>query len=112
VSSHPAHHGNPRIPIHHAVVFPNIGKFEYTGKNLHVVISAEKIFFADDLHPASAICCDPSGRCFLKALNERFPPVFRFRPLPGDFQHLKHLMFPQVRITGKGMRVTPPRPRA
>jgi hypothetical protein len=82
ISNNPAHHGNPRIPIHFGVVFPNINKFEYTQKNLHSVIPVEKIFFADDLHPASEICCDPSGNCFLKTLNERFPPVFRFSASP------------------------------
>ena len=88
-------------------MFPNINKFEYIQKNLHAVIPAEKIFFADDLHPASDICCDPSGSCFLKALNERFPPVFKFTASPRDVQHLKQLLFPEVRIelpnrAGKG----------
>jgi superfamily I DNA and RNA helicase len=107
ISKDPAHHGNPRIPINHGVVFPNINKFEYTQKNLHSVIPLEKIFFADDLHPASEICSDPSGNCFLKTLNERFTPVFRFSASPKDVQHLKQLMFPEVRIelpnrTGQG----------
>jgi hypothetical protein len=98
ISNNPALHGNPRIPIHFGVVFPNINKFEYTQKNLHSVIPVENIFFADDLHPASEICCDPSGNCFLKTLNERFPPVFRFSASPKDVQHLKQLLFPEVRI--------------
>ena len=98
VSTNPDHHGNPRIPISHGVVFPNINKFEYTQKNLHSVIPTEKIFFAEDLHPVSEICCDPSGSCFLKTLNERFPPVFKFSASPRDIQHLKQLLFPEVRI--------------
>jgi len=107
VSPIPDHHGNPRIPINCRVVFPNINKFEYTQKNLHSVIPAEKIFFADDLNPTSEICCDRSGSCFLKTLNERFPPMFRFSVSPKDVQHLKQLMFPEVRIelpnrAGKG----------
>jgi hypothetical protein len=107
ISKESAYRGNPSIPINCGVVFPNINKFEYTQKNLHSVIPVEKIFFADDLHPASEICCDPSGKCFLKTLNERFPPVFRFSASPKDVQHLKQLMFPEVRIelpsrAGKG----------
>ena len=84
VSNDPAHHGNPRIPINLAVVFPNISKFEYTEKNLHARHPDGKGLLRDDLHPASDMCCDPSGQCFLKALNERFPPVFRFPAFPSD----------------------------
>jgi hypothetical protein len=99
VSPNPDHHGNPRIPISHGVVFPNINKLEYIQKNLHAVIPAEKIFFADDLHPASDICSDPTGKCFLKALTERFPPAFKFSASPRDVQHLRQLLFPEVRIS-------------
>jgi hypothetical protein len=99
VSSNPDHHGNPRIPINHGVVFPNISRFEYVQKNLHAVIPAEKIFFADDLHPASDICCAPTGKCFLKALTERFPPAFKFSASPKDVQHLRQLLFSEVRIS-------------
>jgi len=81
-----------------AISFPNINKFEYTQKNLHSVIPTEKVFFADDLHPASEICSDPSGNCFLKTLNERFPPMFKFAASAKDVQYLKQLMFPEVRI--------------
>lgn len=107
VSPDPAHHGNPRIPISCGVVFPNINKFEYTRKNLHPVIPTDKAFFADDLHPDSEICCDTSGRCFLKALKERFTPLFPNSASPRDVQRLKQLMFPEVRIelpgrTGRG----------
>jgi hypothetical protein len=99
VSTSSDHHGNPRIPISHGVVFPNINRFEYVQKNLHAVIPAEKIFFADDLHPASDICSDPTGKCFLKALTERFPPAFKFSASPRDVQHLRQLLFPEVRIS-------------
>jgi hypothetical protein len=98
ISDNPAHHGNPRIPINFGVVFPNINKFEYVEKNLHKVIPTEKIFFWDDLHPASDICCDITGRCFLKALNERFPLLFKFTASHKDVGHLKQLLFPEVRI--------------
>jgi UvrD-like helicase C-terminal domain/Nuclease-related domain len=98
ISNNPAHHGNPRIPINFGVVFPNINKFEYVDKNLQDVIPTEKVFFWDDLHPASDICSDPTGKCFLKTLNERFSPVFKFAASQRDVLHLKQLLFPEVRI--------------
>ncbi|MCK7582145.1 MAG: hypothetical protein MZV65_45445 [Chromatiales bacterium] len=100
VSNDPAHHGNPRIPINHGVVFPNINKFEYVEKNLQHVIPAEKVFFADDLQPGLQTCAATRREAASqKALNERFPPVFRISAsCPSDFQHLKQLMFPEVRI--------------
>lgn len=98
ISDNPAHHGNPRIPINVGVVFPNINKFEYVEKNLHKVIPTDKIFFWDDLHPASDICSDSTGRCFLKALSERFSPPFKFSATNRDVLHLKQLLFPEVRI--------------
>jgi len=93
VSPDPTHHGNPRIPISYGVVFPNINKHEYMEKNLHRIISAEKIFFWDDLHPESDLCRDPSGRCFKEEMLERFPPVFRFSVSAKDLQHLRQLLF-------------------
>ena len=80
------------------MVFPNINKFEYVEKNLQNVIPTEKVFFWDDLHPASDICSDHTGKCFLKTLNERFSPVFKFTASQRDVLHLKQLLFPEVRI--------------
>jgi hypothetical protein len=56
VSKNPIHHGNPKIPINCGVIFPNINKYEYTQKGFDQVITADRIFFWDDLHPASDIC--------------------------------------------------------
>jgi hypothetical protein len=98
VSRNPIHHGNPKLPIDCGVVFPNINKFEYREKGLGQVIGTEKGFFWDDLHPASDICSDPSGACFARALEERFPPRFTFMLSGPEMDHLKQLIFPAVRV--------------
>jgi hypothetical protein len=94
----PAFHGNPKIPLSCGVVFPNINKYEYTEKGLEKVIGIDKIFFWDDLHSASDICCDSTGQCFLKALKEKFPPLFPFKINVKDLNHLKEIIFPIVKI--------------
>jgi len=98
VSKDPRHLGNPRIPISCGVAFPNISKSEYVQKGLDKVISSEKIFFLDDFHPMSDICGDTSGQCFLRTLQEKFPPIFPFTINPRDMNHLKDVIFPMVRI--------------
>jgi len=98
VSRETAFYGNPKVPICCGVVFPNINKSEYTSKNLQQVVSENKIFFWDDLHPMSDICCDPSGQCFNSVLKRMFPPLFPFKLTPRELNHLKFLMFPVVRI--------------
>jgi len=80
------------------VVFPNINKYEYTEKGLEKIIGIEKIFFWDDLHPMSDICCDSSGQCFLKALKDKFPPLFPFKITFKELDHLKEIIFPIVKI--------------
>jgi len=94
----PEFHGNPKIPISYGVVFPNISKHEYVEKGFHKVIGAEKIFFWDDLHPQSDIRSDPSGQCFLKTLKEMFPRRFEFKISGREFDCLKSILFPVVRI--------------
>ena len=98
ISTEPAFHGNPKIPLSCGVVFPNINKYEYTEKGLEKVIGTEKIFFWDDLYPDSEICKDPSGQCFLRALIERFPPRFPFKINLKEQNHLKEIIFPVVKI--------------
>ncbi len=98
ISTEPAFHGNPKIPLSCGVVFPNINKYEYTGKGLEKVIGIEKIFFWDDLHSTSDICCDSSGQCFLKALREKFPPMFPFKITLKELNHLKEIIFPIIKI--------------
>lgn len=98
VSANPAHHGNPKLPISCGVVFPNINKHEYIEKGFDRVIGPDKIFFWDDLHPASDICSDPSGECFRNALKERFGPGFKFKLTGAEIDHLRQLLFPTVRI--------------
>jgi hypothetical protein len=94
----PAFHGNPKIPLSCGVVFPNINKYEYTEKGLEKVIGIDKIFFWDDLYPDSEICKDPSGQCFLRALKEKFPPLFPFKINVKDLNRLKEIIFPVVKI--------------
>jgi hypothetical protein len=98
VSKEPAFFGNPKIPLSYGVVFPNINKYEYTERGLEKVIGMERIFFWDDLHPMSDICCDATGQCFLKALKEKFPPRFPFKISLKKQNHLKEIIFPTVKI--------------
>jgi hypothetical protein len=79
ISTEPAFHGNPKIPLSCGVVFPNINKYEYTEKGLEKVIGTEKIFFLDDLYPASDICCDATGQCFLKPSEKNSRHCFPLR---------------------------------
>jgi hypothetical protein len=94
----PVHHGNVKIPISSGVVFPNINKLEYIEQGFGDVISEDRVFFWDDLHESSDICSDESGKCFRKVLLKRFAPQFRFSISQKEFQHLRQLVFPVVRI--------------
>jgi hypothetical protein len=98
LSSDPRFLGKPKIPVHCGVVFPNINKYEYKEKDLHKVIDTDKIFFCDDLHPASDHWADPSGRCFLNALKRMFVPQFSFQVTGRELEHLKGVLFPVVRL--------------
>ncbi len=94
----PEFHGNPKIPINYGVVFPNINKHEYVEKTLDKVIGPDKVFFWDDLHPQSDICSDSSGQCFLKALRGMSPLRFKFEISGKEFDRLRSILFPIVRI--------------
>jgi len=98
LSRDPQHAGNPKIPIHEGVVFPNINKYEYVQKALDKVIQSEQVFFWDDLHPQSDICRDASGQCFSAALKQMYATTFRFNLTPDEMQHLRQLLFPMIRI--------------
>lgn len=98
VSKEPQYLGNPKIPISCGVVFPNINKSEYIQKGLDEVISSDKIFFWDDLHPTSDLCSDPSGQCFLNVLKKKFPVLFPFRITGKELDRLRHLIFPVIKI--------------
>lgn len=108
VAKDPVHHGNPKIPLHHGVVFPNICRHEWEGQPWTAVIPPDRVFFADDLHPDGAICADRSGGAFRSALLERFPPRFAFSLTEREVHFLRGLLFPQVRVelpTRSGGRV-------
>lgn len=98
LSRDPQHAGNPKIPIHEGVVFPNINKYEYIQKAFDQVIHSNQVFFWDDLHPQSDICRDQSGQCFSEALQQMFATTFRFNLTPDEMQHLRQLLFPMIRI--------------
>lgn len=98
VSKELKHRGNPKIPINYGVIFPNINKYEYCQRELNQVIRTDKIFFWDDLHPDSPICCDSTGVCFLKVMTNRFTPKFSFNLTGVEIDHLKQLIFPIIRI--------------
>lgn len=98
VSRDPSHHGKPKVPINFGVVFPNINKIEYMERNLARVISTDKIFFWDDLHPSSDICTDPTGGCFFEALVKMYDLQFSIALTGKECLHLKQLMFPEVRV--------------
>jgi superfamily I DNA and RNA helicase len=97
-SKHPRHRGNPKVPIDYGVVFPNINKYEYCKKKFDKVIATKRCFFWDELHTASDICRDASGKCFRKALSQMFQPRFPFKLTGTEYHHLKQLLFPVVRI--------------
>lgn len=99
LSTDAAHYGNPKVPIDYGVVFPNIRKDEYCRRGLDRVINLNRVFLWDDLHASSEICLDGSGRCFRRKLRDMFPPRFRFSITRAEYNHLKHLLFPVVRIT-------------
>jgi hypothetical protein len=98
VSKEPQHVGNPKIPIHEVVVFPNINKYEYIRKALDQVIGVDRIFFWDDLHPQSDISRDSSGQTFASALQQKYATSFHFNLTPDELNHLRQLIFPMVRI--------------
>jgi len=91
-------YGNVKIPFNYGVVFPNINKYEYQQKGLDRIITADKIFFWDDLHPQSPICFDSTGRCFLENMKRMFSPRFEFSITGKELNHLKQLLFPTLRI--------------
>jgi len=98
ISKDPSYHGNPTVPIQCGVIFPNINKLEYTQKELDKVIPTDKTFFWDDLHPASDICTDTTGNCFTAVFGKMFPPKFQFALTGKEIDHLKHLLFPTIKI--------------
>jgi len=98
LSRNPKFYGKPVIPIDYGVIFPNINRLEYTQKGFDQIIKTNKVFFWDDIHPTSPICCDSTGACFTQTLENMFPPKFSFGLTGADLDHLKQLIFPTVRI--------------
>ena len=98
LSGNPKFYGKPVIPIDCGVIFSNITRLEYTQKGFDQIIKTDKVFFWDDIHPTSPICCDSTGACFTQTLEYMFPPKFSFGVTGADLDHLKQLIFPIIRI--------------
>jgi hypothetical protein len=98
VSRDTNHFGKAKIPIDCGVVFPNINRDEYCRRGLERVIDIKRIFFEDDLHQESNICRDDSGKCFQEKLIGMFPPRFKFELSEAEYDHLKQLLFPVIKI--------------
>lgn len=92
------HYGKAKIPFDCGVVFPNISRIEYCRRGLEKIIDTNRIFFEDDLHRESNICPDGSGKCFHEKLAGMFPPRFKFQLTGDEYNHLKELLFPVIRI--------------
>lgn len=89
--------GKPKIPIATGVVFPNINKHEYRERFGDDVIPIEKVFFWDDLSPYSDLY-EPTGKRFYETLQQRFEPKFPCQLSSWEFQHLRQLLYPTIRI--------------
>ena len=97
-STHPDHYGKSKVPVSYGVAFPNISKYEYVERGFDDVLSTEKVFFWDDLHPESDLCRDTTGRCLRETLEERFPPRFPCNLTAKELSYLRYLIFPEVKI--------------
>ncbi|MFH1941141.1 MAG: 3'-5' exonuclease [Pseudomonadota bacterium] len=91
-------YGQVKVTVNSGVVFPNINKHEYEQKGLHQVIPSDRIFFWDDLHPQSPICSDTTGQCFRDSLERMLKVKPRFSITGKELNHLRQLIFPQIRI--------------
>jgi len=98
VSDHPKFKGKIRIPINYGAVFTNINKNEFQKTGLSDVCPIEKLFFWDDLHPASPICCDKTGVCFAETIDKKFPQPFPCKITEYDLNNLKQLLYKNVKI--------------
>jgi len=98
VSKNPNTYGQVKVTVNSGIVFPNINKYEFEQKGLHHIIPSERIFFWDDLHPQSPICADSTGLCFQKALDRILTVRPRFSITGKEFNHLRQLIFPEIRI--------------
>jgi len=98
ISSHPKFKGKIRIPINYGAVFTNINKHEYQQTELPDVCAIEKLFFWDDLHPASPICNDKTGACFSEAIEKRFPQLFPCKITDYDVNNLRQIIYKNVKI--------------
>jgi len=98
VSKEPKTYDQVKVPVNSAVVFTNINKFEYEEKGLNNVIPSDRIFFWDDLHTQSPVCSDPSGHKFREALHRMLEIKSRFTITVREFDWLRQVIFPEVRI--------------
>ena len=98
ISKDPRTYDQVRVTVNSAVVFTNINKYEYEQKGLHSIIPSDRVFFWDDLHPQSPVCSDPSGRSFREALDRMLTTKPRFTITGKEFNRLRQVIFPEVRV--------------
>ncbi|MEM5789803.1 MAG: NERD domain-containing protein, partial [Syntrophobacteraceae bacterium] len=98
VSKERRFYGNPKIPLHCGVVFPNISRHAYLRRKLNEIIDEKYVFFRDDLRFGSEICSDGTGRCFQDKIAEMFRPMFRFQLTSSEYSCLKQLLFPTIQV--------------
>jgi len=98
VSKEPHAYGHVKVTVNTGIVFPHINKYEYEEKGLHHIIESDRIFFWDDLNPQSPICSDPTGQHFREALDRVLKVKPRFTITGKELNHLRQLIFPEVRI--------------
>jgi len=92
------HYGNPKIPIDHGVVFPNIIKKDFIDKNLDRLFPPDKVFFWDEIHPDSGYFEDDKCIAFDNKIKKMFSIRFAFNLSAYEFQHMKQLISPVVKI--------------
>ena len=98
LEKNPKYKGKGKIPINHGAIFTNINKYDFIQKRYDEIVSIDKLFFWDDLHPLSNICTDTSGKCFRDTIKKKFPPLFPCRISQDELNYLKQLIYPKIKI--------------
>jgi len=98
ISKNPAHHGNPKIPLNYAVVFPNINKYQFMQSRHKDQKNVDKILFGDDLDQYSPICNDSTGVCFFEAIEKICAFRLNFSISLHEYKTLKFMVFPITQV--------------
>ena len=99
LSPDPRYQGKARLPLECAVVLSNITRAEFCSTNLHAVLPAEKVLFADDLVLALTVKDEAlAARRMRERLAAMLPPKFSFQLSSDDISALRDVLWPHVRI--------------